>query len=152
MPLWRGDEDAFLYVGNERAVFFLGALALRDVFQHMNSAESASTGIRESGVGGKKESWKPRIGFVTFPCPPFTIRTIFKTKTFLWEQIANAAARVGRRFPPGQMAQPLIQSNDAKLLVVHKDRIADRIERVLPLPVNAVHLFKQPDVLQRKAQ
>ena len=50
------------------------------------------------------------------------------------------------------MAQPLVQPDDAKLLVVDQNRIADRIERIFPLPMNAIHLLEQAHVLQRQSK
>ena len=39
--LRRGDKNAFLNVGNQRAIFFLRAFAVGNIFQNVDGAQSA---------------------------------------------------------------------------------------------------------------
>src|SRR6266478_4139597 len=45
--LGRGDKHALLNAGHQRAILFLRALSIRDVFQNVYSSELQSTGIRK---------------------------------------------------------------------------------------------------------
>src|SRR5215470_11814399 len=147
-----GNKHAFLHVGNERAVFFFGAFALGDVLENVDSAESTSGWIGKRGIGSKKISGKPRVWIIAFTGPSFTIGTIFKVQILLGKKVADAAARVSGEIAASELAQTLIQTDYAELLVVNENGIADGFKRIFPLAMNTIHLFEQADILQSQTK
>src|SRR5262249_48842580 len=111
-------------------------------------AKGAPRRIGKRGVGCEKISRQPGIGIIAFTRAPFAIGTIVKIHALLWEKAANSAARAGGEIAAGKRTQTLIQTDDAELLIMNEDGIADGIKGICPLAMHTVQLFEQADILQ----
>src|SRR5712692_11930358 len=113
--LRRGNEDAFLHVGNEGAVLLFGALTIRDVLQDMHVAEMAAVRFGKRGVGGQEVASQPRVRLVSFPGKTLTIGTDLAAGAFDGKDLRDRAADERAALPANQLTEAVVAAQDATL-------------------------------------
>ena len=150
--LGRGNKHAFLNAGHQRAVLFLRALSIRDVFQDVHGSELQSTWIRKRRIGGQEIAGQPRITFIAFSTDSLAVGANLVTGVLDGEEFMDTATDKSAHLAPQELAQPLIAAQNTPSAVVDQDRVANGVEGVFPLTLHGGDLFKQAHVLQGQAE
>ncbi len=87
-----GDKHTFLNTGDQRAVFFLGALSIGNILQNVHGSELQAGWICKCRVGSEEKAGQPWIGLVALSAHSFAVGAKFVRGALRREEFRNASA------------------------------------------------------------
>ena len=148
-----GDENAFLHLLEQQAVFFFGDAPVGGVAHHVNGALLLASLLHVGGRRDHGEAAEAGIGaFVKTLFGMPAVRTAFPLPAIVRQHgFAELAYDVGGRLVQA-FQQGVVGLHHTKIGIVQQDQVMDGIEGVRPLPMRAQNLFHQAQVFDRQAQ
>src|SRR5713101_2715696 len=101
--LGRGDKYALLNAGHQRAILFLRALSVSNIFQDVHGSELQSTWIRKRRLGSQEVARQPRISFVAFSADSLAIRANLVARVLDREEFRDASAYKSTSLAPQEL-------------------------------------------------